>query len=371
MRVAIVCGAGIVSGKEIMSLELGEGLRAAGCEIHFITSRWGSGEFARRARASGFPVSRMWIGFIAATLRLGPMWMTADQLRRAPALWLGYRRFLHTFQPDRVVHTNWHHVLMLWPFLQRGRDIYWAHEVMRDTPQYRRLFQRMARRIGAFVGVSHATSAALKLLGIPAASVYTIHNGVSDLKVETRTIASPAPRIGIVGQVGEWKGHEDLLHAFQLVREKHETAELHIFGEGECDFVQELQELALTLGVEKGIFWHGFVRDLQTIYAEVEIVAVPSRVDEPFGMTALEAALHRLPVVATRRGGLCEVVEDGETGFLVEPSNLTELAGRLTQLIENGDLRRLMGEKARKRALVKFGQDQFVQQFVELIRLPA
>ena len=62
--------------------------------------------------------------------------MTGEQVLRWPELMLSYRRFLHERAPDRVIHTNWHHLLLLVPFLRPDRDIYWAHEVYLDKPQY-------------------------------------------------------------------------------------------------------------------------------------------------------------------------------------------------------------------------------------------
>src|SRR5438045_3645449 len=112
MKVAIICGAGIVSGKEIMALELGKGLREAGIEIHFVTSRWGNGDFARRTIATKFPTHRMWLGYISTTLRWSEIRMTLDQLRRWPSFVIAYLRFLREVRPEKVIHTNWHHLLL-------------------------------------------------------------------------------------------------------------------------------------------------------------------------------------------------------------------------------------------------------------------
>jgi hypothetical protein len=119
-KIAIVCGAGIVSGKEIMAIELAEGLRAAGVEVHFLTSRWGSGDFARRTTTLGFRTHRLWLGFVSATFRFDAIWMTVDQLRHWPALLRGYRHYLHAEQPNKIIHTNWHHVLLVGLFSGRN-----------------------------------------------------------------------------------------------------------------------------------------------------------------------------------------------------------------------------------------------------------
>src|SRR5579862_8665972 len=124
-RIAIVCAAGIVSGKEIMALELGEGLRARGCDVSYVTSLWGDGDFSARLQILAVPFHRMRLGFISATLNRACLWMTADQLWRWPKLLADYQGFLRSAKPQHVIHTNWHHLLLLWPLLRPTRDLFW------------------------------------------------------------------------------------------------------------------------------------------------------------------------------------------------------------------------------------------------------
>src|SRR5262245_15765013 len=135
MRTAIICGAPSMGGKEMMALELGEGLRNRNCDVEFVTScrEWTDGDFVRRTQSLSFPVHILRLGFIYATLNLKCMLMTADQVSRWPGMLISYRRFLRRVQPVKIVHTNWHHLLLLWPcFLKPKRDIFWLHEVVPD-----------------------------------------------------------------------------------------------------------------------------------------------------------------------------------------------------------------------------------------------
>src|SRR5881392_1841589 len=125
--VAIVCGAGIISGKEIMVLELIGGLRQAGYSVDVATSWWGNHEFRRRCEQLEASVHVARLGFISATLSWDALRMTAHQVFYWPGLLASYWRFLSTARPRKIIHTDWHHLLVLASFLKPQRDIFWLH----------------------------------------------------------------------------------------------------------------------------------------------------------------------------------------------------------------------------------------------------
>jgi glycosyltransferase involved in cell wall biosynthesis len=370
MTTAIICGAGIVSGKEIMALELGEGLRAADRTVVYVTSLWGNGEFARRLNNLDFPFRRMRLGFISASLRADCLWMTIDQIVHWPKLILDYLRFLRQEQPTHIVHTNWHHLILLWPFLRPERDIFWVHEIVPNEPQYARFFRALSPRLRRFIAVSHAVADALREVGVPALKTEVIHNGMRD---PVDTVLNGGPRdtgrinICIVGQVGPWKGHEDLIEAFASVAPWHPRAEVHIFGAHKREFTSQLVRRIKEYGLEQRVFWHGFLSDREQLYAEQDICVVPSRSEDPLPTAAIEAAFFELPVVATRTGGLPEIVIDGETGYLVDARCPPHLADRLDLLIRNAELRKQMGSAARRRAVRHFNRERLVADFMRVL----
>ena len=178
--ILIVCGGGYVSGKEVMTLELGEGLARNGESVCFITSFWNNGDFLNRLKLSGLPTQILHLGFISASLTAECLRMTAEQIWHLPGLLWGYARVLRLLNPRKVVHTNWHHVLLLLPFLRPHRDLYWLHEFVPDLPQYRRVFGWFARSLNCFVCVSQAVAGSLRQLGIDEAKIRVIHNGITD-----------------------------------------------------------------------------------------------------------------------------------------------------------------------------------------------
>ena len=218
LETLIICGAGIVSGKEIMALELGKGLAQRERSVQFITSFWNNGDFPNRLKQLQIPTHILPIGFISVTLTKRCLEMTLEQLRLWPSLLWGYSSLVRDLRPQKVVHTNWHHLLLLLPLLRPERDLFWLHEVIPDLLQYRRVFRWLERRVGAFICVSHASASSLRKIGIDEGKIRVIHNGLTDPagSVDTRSPSPKRLRIGIVGQVNPWKGHTDLLEAFAL-----------------------------------------------------------------------------------------------------------------------------------------------------------
>ena len=370
-HVALICGAGYISGKEIMVLELADGLTNAGYDVDVATTLWGTGEFADRLRALNVQAHPMWLGYISATPRLNELRMTADQLVHLPALYSRYRRFLRDVSPDKIIHTNWQHLLLLLPFLKPGRDLFWVHEIMPNKIQYRKLFIALSRRLSYFVGVSKIVAQSIRQLGVRADQVVVIYNGLDGLKTSTtqhgRT--DETVRIGIIGQIGPWKGHEDLLNAFsQMSRNCWIKCELHIFGTESTAYAMYLRNLANHLNLDDKIKWRGFVSDRAEIYDRIDICVVPSRSDDPLPTTAIEAAMAGLPCIATRKGGLLEIVEDNVTGFLVDAGRPDQLANALEKLLIDPDLRKRMGVAGRQRADICFSRERFVQQFADLMK---
>jgi glycosyltransferase involved in cell wall biosynthesis len=367
----IICGAGIVSGKEIMALELGEGLTRRGRSVHFIASFWNNGDFPNRLKQLQIPTNILPIGFISATVTKRNLEMTLDQVRHWPALLYGYRSLLLLLRPQRIIHTNWQHLLLLFPFLKPKRDLFWVHDLVPDLRQYRLLFGWLERRLGAFICVSHATACSLRKIGISEHKIRVVHNGLADPTRSTNFAFRPSKsfRIGIVGQVNPWKGHDNLLEAFALVARKHSKVELHIFGTGASSYKSELTARAAELSLAEKVMWHDFVPDTRDVYPNLDVCAIPSKAAESFGLVALEAGFFGLPSVVTCRGGLPEIIEHEVNGLVVEAERPAEFAAALSRLIEDPSLRQRLGANARRRAVEHFGRDRFLNEFMAVLNL--
>lgn len=365
---AIVCGAGMVSGKEIMALELGKGMRAYGKQIVYATSSWSDNEYSKRLSSFEFSFYRMRLGFISAALTLDSIKMTVEQIIYWPILLYQYYTFLRKEKPINVIHTNWHHLIMLWPFINAERDVFWLHEVIPIKKRYSILFSMLSRRIGFFVVVSEAVAESLVKIGVRADQIQVIHNGILDpasASIAART--STGYDIGIVGQIGFWKGHEELLLAFYQISAIHPKSKLHIFGNDRGEFAEHLKRTAHMLNISPRIIWHGFMEKLTDIYLRIDICAVPSRSEDPLPTSAIEAAFYGVPVIATSKGGLPEIVVDGVTGYLVEANEPCGIAKRLDELLRQPILRVKMGNAARERAVQRFNRDRFIKDFIRML----
>jgi glycosyltransferase involved in cell wall biosynthesis len=106
--------------------------------------------------------------------------------------------------------------------------------------------------------------------------------------------------------------------------------------------------------------------ELAEHYRKFDIFVGPSVWNEPFGMVIVEAMASGLPVIATRGGGVPEIVKDGETGLLTERGDSAELAEAITSLLENDDLRESMGRAGRQRALQLFSWEKISERLLAL-----
>lgn len=152
-------------------------------------------------------------------------------------------------------------------------------------------------------------------------------------------------RVALVGRLSPRKGQDVAISALSRLREKGHQVDLDLIGSaypGYEWFTDSLKSQAQDLGVAAHVHFTGFQRDVTSAYTDAAVVLVPSRL-EPFGNVAVEALGMGRPVVASRVGGLPEIVRDGETGYLVPPSDDEALARAVERLIKHPEKAAAMG----------------------------
>lgn len=197
--------------------------------------------------------------------------------------------------------------------------------------------------------------------GYKAGNIAVIYNAVEDsLFGLANEKAADALRIGFVGRITEQKGFDVLIKALSGICDH--KVQLSIFGDYQGGgFQNQIQGLLDKLPENIAAKHYNYVADQLEIFKNVDLVVVPSR-DESFGRVAAEAMAAGLPVIASRIGGLREIVDDGKTGILYEVEDIQGLQKAIKLLAGDPRLRNDMGKEGRKKALKLFSIDEQLRQ---------
>jgi len=208
---------------------------------------------------------------------------------------------------------------------------------------------------------------------------FTIYNAV-DVSAITHTDGSVnldhlrmnlgldgCPVVGIVGRLRKEKGHAILLDAMVEVVRNIPDAKLLVVGDGPDR--NQLIERSKKLGIADHILWLGIKNsgEVFQLYGIMDVVVVPS-LFEGFGLTAAEAMAAGVPVVASDVDGLSEVVENGQTGYLVPVGDSSAMAKRLVELLSNQSKAQVMGEAGRQRVIQHFSLERFTEATLAVYR---
>jgi glycogen synthase len=195
-----------------------------------------------------------------------------------------------------------------------------------------------------------------------------IYNGLDSPDIPVEPLPLERPRLVCAGRLVFDKGFDMALAALASLVERFPTLQMTIVGDGPARV--QLQQQAIELGLGKAVTFVGWVDpgQISSFMKSATIVIMPSRWEEAFGLVALEAALMARPVVATRVGGLPEVVVDGETGLLVQKDDSGALAGAVAFLLDHPEQAMSMGNAGRLRAKEVFSLTRYVDDYDTLYR---
>lgn len=236
----------------------------------------------------------------------------------------------------------------------------------------RRLQRLPLLRAHSLVSPSYAHAHEIsRELGHHSPPINVIPHGLDSMWTELDVQHRKATRDSVVlflGRIERMKGILDLFTAFARVIQICPKARLIVAGGShpsiaKFEVVQKLRELSLTTSVD--FLGQLSYAQLVDLYPQAQVVVIPSYY-ETFGLVALEAMAHALPVIGYRAGGVPEVVVDSETGLLVPPGDVQALAEAIIRLLTNSPLRKQMGLAGRARAEQEFSLDRFVSKNLEL-----
>jgi glycosyltransferase involved in cell wall biosynthesis len=184
-----------------------------------------------------------------------------------------------------------------------------------------------------------------------------IHNSVDTVRFTSRTQNTrqkgASRYVLCVAELQDYKAIDVLLHAARPLLERDPSLLLKLAGNGPQR--EELASLALTLGIEKQTVFLGTqnASEIVSLLHGAELMVLPSRM-EPFGIVLLEAMACTVPVVATRAGGIPEIVEHEVSGLLVEPDDPAALTSAIDRVLADDGLSRRLAENGHARVMAQF-----------------
>jgi glycosyltransferase involved in cell wall biosynthesis len=231
----------------------------------------------------------------------------------------------------------------------------------------------MVLRPARIVAVSDSTAKAFCGPFSFKGTISTIHNGVDltqyplkgadrDLKRAALGIPHGSFLICAVGQICARKGLLELVQAFEMARAQAPEMHLVIAGsvvfDHEKEYFRRLQKEATSPAIADSVHFAGQVRNVSALLQSADLLVLNSQ-EEPFGLVLIEAMSSGTPVLATRAGGIPEIVMDSENGWLVDKSDTAGLAKKLVELSRNNEDLERVAQNAREATCPQFSLARF------------
>jgi glycosyltransferase involved in cell wall biosynthesis len=310
----------------------------------------------------------------------GAIFEIAPELNGGKGFWSLHRR-LRKHAPD-VVHFHFYTFFSLYPIvasLSGARLIVFSqHSRLSETASRTRglkgflwdLCVLRPTRTRILTVAAHLKSTLVDAYRLNRAAIQVLYNGVnlhrflpakredaSDLRREFG-IGASSPVVLAAAYLVPGKGIRDLISAAPAVVRDQESTIFVVVGDG--PELEPLRQLARELGVAEAFRFPGLRSDVNRFMALADVVVVPSVYRDSAPLGAVEAMAAARPVVATRVGGLPELVADGVTGILVDPQAPQQLASALLRLLTEPGLAAAMGSAGRERAEKYYSADRWI-----------
>jgi glycosyltransferase involved in cell wall biosynthesis len=287
------------------------------------------------------------------------------------------RRIIKKINPD-LVHAHYATSYGFWgawsgfhPFIITG----WGADIFDSpaNPLMRLILKYSFSKADAITVLSEVTRTELKKLSSKAVKLVPFGVPTDRYTSGLEKKQDEFIRIGSIRTLSEKYGVEYLIRAFSQIHIDFPLARLEIVGDGPQRIM--LKNLCEELKIHHKVTFHGYVNQhsepekYMQLLQSFDVFAILSILDsETFGVAAVEAAACSIPVVATRVGGLPEVVEDGITGLLVPPADIEKTADALISLIKSEELRSKMGSNGRNKVLIQYDWKNNLKSMIDLYR---
>jgi len=303
----------------------------------------------------------------------------------------GIARIIRDYRPD-IVHLHFFGFINPYSWiarLQSVKQVFFTDHHSRPSgylatraPLWKRAIGRVVNKpltkVFCVSNYGHECMSSFGLL--PRDRFQMIYNGVDLSRVKSdpqraidfrRRYSIPSDR-SIVTQVS-WiipeKGIMDFLETARLVTRQNRKVQFVVVGEGE--YRKEYMRRAVEMGIEDNVTWTGNVEDPfgEGVFEAADVVCQFSRWEEVFGWMIAEGMAHGKPVVATRVGGIPELVQDQESGYLVDRGDTETMSNKVLTLLNDASLREHMGGKGKNIVRQKFNLRDNVAKLIASYRL--
>lgn len=276
-----------------------------------------------------------------------------------PGYGLRWLSIVKEFQPD-IVHSH-HRFTTFIAQLSPGRRYKVLHtfHVEQFSKAYLRFFGDRATAVSE--GVKRHF---VKRFGVNPEKATVVYNGIKTSPAGMRDASKPPLEVGgkvcisVIGRLEKQKGHAIFIQALMLLQPE-TRKKLKVYFVGEGSLRRELEQAVKDNALENTIHFTGYQTSVSPFLNESLFTVLPS-LWEGFGLTIVESNLAGKPVIASRVGGIPEVIQHGKTGILVEPGDPQALSSALADWIQNQDQLPVLGRAARLFAEERFTVDKMI-----------
>ena len=238
---------------------------------------------------------------------------------------------------------------------------------LRRNPLTAVKYRSVARRI---IAVSRFVRQLLISSGIDEGRVDVVYDGFSLNGIASRSnarvrlgVPAEACLIGSAGQFVSEKGHESLIRAFVRIRRAIPPAILVLIGSGTLK--EHYLKLIQSLDLEGKVLFPGFIEDLGSVLPALDLFVFPS-LHEGLGSSVLAAMACEVPICASRAGGIPEMIQDGVTGYLFKPGDISEIAQRALAVLQSPQRCRDLASAGAKAVEERFSVSRMVKETCEV-----
>jgi glycosyltransferase involved in cell wall biosynthesis len=340
-------------GGQNQALLLLQGLRTRGHQAELLAAKHSA--LGERASASGVPVH-----------------FVSREFLRLPAAWK-IRELLRSGRFDLVHANEAHAVTAAWLAGAHNRVPLVISRRVGYPIGRSRLARARYTAAARIVANSHWVAEQAAASGAPRDKLTVVYEGAEippRFTAEQRQAArkrwgipGEAPLLGCVGVLLPDKGQEWLIRALAETRKEFPGAKLLLAGDGPCR--KQLESQAQDLGLADAVIFAGFVNDVESAYAALDVFLLPSFF-EALNNSLLAAMAYEIPSIAFHRGALGEIIEDTKSGLLVEAADVPALQAATAAILRDSAYAKSLGAAGRERVQQNFSTEKMTERMIQV-----